>query len=121
MKAFADTIAVILVFASCYTNTAKGNGIEMSSMVDSVGSDYTANATAIEQKKQADALGLYDMLGNVAEWTISGSDPLFFTVGGSYESDKVHCSAGMMDMAHGDVALGSLGLRLAIPAYELNQ
>ena len=52
MKAFADTIAVILVFASCYTNTAKGDEIEMSSMVDSVGSDYTANATAIEQKKQ---------------------------------------------------------------------
>ena len=52
MKAFAHTIAVILVFASCYTNTAKGNEIEMSSMVDSVGSDYTANATAIEQKKQ---------------------------------------------------------------------
>lgn len=85
---------------------------------------YEANSgsrTHSVKQKQADALGLYDMLGNVAEWTISGSDPLFFTVGGSYESDKVHCSAGMMDMAHGDVALGSLGLRLAIPAYKLNQ
>ena len=50
--------------------------------------------------KHADALGLYDMLGNVSEWTISGSDPLFFTVGGSYESDKSHCSAAMRDMAH---------------------
>ena len=50
MKTFVHTIAVILLFASCCTNTAKGNGIEMSSMVDSVGSDYTANATAIEQK-----------------------------------------------------------------------
>lgn len=65
---------------------------------------YEANSggrTHSVKQKQADALGLYDMLGNVAEWTISGSDPLFFTVGGSYESDKVHCSAGMMDMAHG--------------------
>ena len=78
-------------------------------------------ATHPVKQKQADSLGLYDILGNVAEWTISGSDPLLFTVGGSYESDKSHCSAGMMDMAHGDVALGSLGLRLAIPAYKLNQ
>lgn len=59
MKAFADTIAVILVFASCYTNTAKGNGIEMSSMVDSVGSDYTA----IEQKKQ-EMLAVADSVGH---------------------------------------------------------
>ena len=63
MKAFADTIAVILVFASCYTNTAKGNGIEMSSMVDSVGNDYTANATAIEQKKQ-EMLAVADSVGH---------------------------------------------------------
>ena len=63
MKAFADTIAVILVFASCYTNTTKGNGIEMSSMVDSVGSDYTANATAIEQKKQ-EMLAVADSVGH---------------------------------------------------------
>ena len=63
MKAFVHTIAVILLFASCCTNTAKGNGIEMSSMVDSVGSDYTANATAIEQKKQ-EMLAVAGSVGN---------------------------------------------------------
>ena len=52
MKAFVHTIAVILLFASCCTNTAKGNGMETFSMVDGVGGDYTANATAIELKKQ---------------------------------------------------------------------
>lgn len=72
------------------------------------------------KQKLADDLGLYDMLGNVAEWTISGSDPLFFTVGGSYESDKSHCGAAMRDMAHAEVALGSLGLRLSIPSELLN-
>ena len=62
MKAFVHTIAVILLFASCCTNIAKGNGIEMSPMVDSVGSDYTANAIAIEQKKQ-EMLAVADSVG----------------------------------------------------------
>ena len=63
MKAFVHTIAVILLFASCCPSAAKGNGMEMSPMVDSVGSDYTANATAIEQKKQ-EMLAVADSVGN---------------------------------------------------------
>ena len=63
MKTFVHTFAVILLFASCYTNTAKGNGIEMSPMVDRVGSDYTANATAIEQRKQ-EMLAVADSVGH---------------------------------------------------------
>ena len=63
MKAFVHTIAVILLFASCWTNTAKGNGIEMSPMVDGVGGDYTANATAIDQKK-LEMLSIADNVGH---------------------------------------------------------
>ena len=63
MKAFVHTIAVILLFASCSTNTAKGYGIEMSPMVDSVGSDYTANAAAIEEKK-LEMLSIADNVGH---------------------------------------------------------
>ena len=63
MKAFAHTIAVILLFASCCTSTAKGFHKKIPSMVDSVGSDYTANATAIEQKKQ-EMLAVADSVGN---------------------------------------------------------
>ena len=62
MKAFVHTIAVILLFASCCPSAAKGNGMEISSMVDSVGSDYTANAIAIEQKKQ-EMLAVADSVG----------------------------------------------------------
>ena len=57
------TIALILLFASCCPSAAKGNAMEISSMVDSVGSDYTANATAIEQKKQ-EMLAVADSVGN---------------------------------------------------------
>ena len=63
MKAFVHTIAVILLFASCCTNTAKGNGMETFSMVDGVGGDYTANATAIELKKQ-EMLAVADSVGH---------------------------------------------------------
>ena len=62
MKAFVHTIAVILLFASYCPSAAKGNGMEISSMVDSVGSDYTANAIAIEQKKQ-EMLAVADSVG----------------------------------------------------------
>ena len=48
MKCFVQTIAAVILFASCCTNTAKGNGMAMSSMVDGVGGDYTANAVVIE-------------------------------------------------------------------------
>ena len=62
MKYFVHTIAAILLFASC-TNTAKGNGMEMSLMVDGVGSDYTANAAAIREKKQ-EKLSIADSVGH---------------------------------------------------------
>ena len=63
MKCLIHTIATILLLASCCTNPANGNGMETSSIVDSVGSDYTANATAIEQKKQ-EMLAVADSVGN---------------------------------------------------------
>ncbi len=62
MKAFVHTIAIILLIASCCPSAAKGNGMEMPSMVDGVGGDYTANATAIEQKKQ-EMLAIADSVG----------------------------------------------------------
>ena len=63
MKAFVHRIAAVLLFAACCTDAAKGNGMETSSMVDIVGSDYTANATAIEKKKQ-EMLAVADSVGH---------------------------------------------------------
>lgn len=62
MKCLINTIAVILFFTSCCANAASGNEMTTTINVDSVGSDYTANATAIEQRKQemlvvADSVG----------------------------------------------------------------
>jgi len=46
------------------------------------------NITHAVKQKNPDNLGVYDMLGNVVEWTVSGSDPLFIVAGGSYETEK---------------------------------
>ena len=62
MKCFAHKVAAIILLASCCTNTVKGNEMGVHSMVDSVGGDYTANAAAIEEKKQ-EMLSIADSVG----------------------------------------------------------
>ncbi len=60
------------------------------------------------------SLGVYDMLGNVAEWTISGSDPLFIVAGGSHETEKDKCNDINREFYHCYIKAGSLGLRLVL-------
>lgn len=70
------------------------------------------NITHAVKQKNPDSLGVYDMLGNVAEWTVSGSDPLFIVAGGSYETEKEYCNDEHREFDHGKVKSGNLGLRL---------
>ena len=64
------------------------------------------------KEKEPNALGIYDMLGNVSEWTISGSDPLFYMMGGSYASDQEHCDFELHEIYHANMKVGETGLRL---------
>lgn len=64
------------------------------------------------KQKHPNALGVYDMVGNVSEWTISGSDPLFFVMGGSFETEKKNCKIDAHDVYHTNIKMGSTGLRL---------
>lgn len=72
----------------------------------------SGNVTHGVKQKNPDSLGIYDMLGNVAEWTVSGSDPLFIVAGGSYEAEKEYCNDEHREFDHGKVKSGNLGLRL---------
>lgn len=76
--------------------------------------DNSEMVTNKVKQKNPNSLGIYDMLGNVAEWTISGSDPLFIVAGGSYEVEKEKCSDELREFDHCDVKTGSLGLRLVL-------
>lgn len=64
------------------------------------------------KSKNPDALGLYDMVGNVAEWTISGPDPLFIIAGGSYKDDSANCSLDSYVINHADVRMDNIGFRI---------
>ena len=63
MKCLLHSIVVALFFASCCTNVANGNEMTVILDVDSDGSDYTANATTIEQKKH-EMLAVADSVGH---------------------------------------------------------
>lgn len=70
------------------------------------------DVTHVVKQKNPDSHGVYDMFGNVAEWTVSGSDPLFIVAGGSYESEKENCDDKHREFNHGRMKAGNLGLRL---------
>ena len=76
--------------------------------------DNAGNVTHSVKQKAPNSLGVYDMLGNVAEWTISGSDPLFIVAGGSYESEKDRCNDKFREFDHCNVKTSSIGLRLVL-------
>lgn len=73
----------------------------------------SGNSTHLVKEKVPDKIGLYDMIGNVAEWTISGSDPLYHVVGGHYDSDIQECLNVESVFYQGNIKCCNTGLRLA--------
>lgn len=86
--------------ASCYDDSMGWN------------KENSGNTTHPVKQKRPNALGVYDMTGNVSEWTISGSDPLFFVMGGSYETEKEGFNIDSHEVNHANIKMGSTGLRL---------
>lgn len=80
--------------------------------------DNSDNITHAVKHKNPNSLGVYDMNGNVAEWTISGSDPLFFVAGGSFEDEMDRFNADEYEIVHWKIKLETIGLRLVLYPVE---
>lgn len=80
--------------------------------------ENSGNTTHAVKRKNPDNLGIYDMFGNVAEWTLSGSDPLFIVAGGSFSDEMNKLDADYREFDHGKVKTATIGLRLV--SYPVN-
>lgn len=66
------------------------------------------------KQKNPDNLGVFDMYGNVAEWTLSGSDPLFIVAGGSFDDVMDKVDADYREFDHAKVKISTIGFRLVL-------
>ena len=83
--------------------------------LDSVGwhKGNSGDRTHPVKQKQPNDLGIYDMIGNVSEWTISGTDPLFIVVGLGFDIDQSSCGVlGKRELDHAYYKTEAIGLRL---------
>lgn len=74
----------------------------------------SGSTTHAVKQKNPDNLGVYDMFGNVAEWTFSGSDPLFIVAGGSFSDEMDKVDTDYREFDHGKVKSATIGFRLVL-------
>ncbi len=76
--------------------------------------DNSGNSTAAVKSKKANALGIYDMSGNVREWGFDlVSNPFRILVGGYYEKAPHKMRVGAYDSCRPETAEDGIGFRIA--------
>lgn len=72
----------------------------------------SGNTIHAVKQKHPDNNGVYDMFGNVAEWTMSGPDPLCIVAGGSFYDNIGGLDMDYHDFDHFDDKSSTVGFRV---------
>ena len=74
--------------------------------------DNSLGITHAVKSRKPNSLGIYDMTGNLQEWTSTSDGQLFRTAGSSYNSKPEHCHLDHHDDCNPESGKNTLGLRL---------
>ena len=74
--------------------------------------DNSSGSTHAVKSRKPNCLGIYDMTGNLQEWTSTSDGQLFRTAGSSYNSQPEHCHLDHHNDCHPESGQNTLGLRL---------
>ena len=74
--------------------------------------DNSSGSTHAVKSRKPNCLGIYDMTGNLQEWTSTSDGQLFRTAGSFYNSQPEHCHLDHHNDCHPESGQNTLGLRL---------